>query len=982
MDPRHSHRSRTAALWFFAALFPAFACVPGELAPGVGEPATEGIDEAAGAAEVSAVPAEAFAVSAEARRSTPSSGSRSSFTLFESGQVRPLALSPDKQHLFAVNTPDNRLEVYRIATHRLIHTASIPVGLEPVAVAARSDREVWVVNHLSDSVSVIALDGDTVGRVERTLLVGDEPRDIVFAGPGRNRAFITTAHRGQHAPYDPQLTTPGLGRADVWVFDAAAPGATLGGTPLTIVTLFTDTPRALAVTPDGSRVYAAGFHTGNQTTTVPESQIRDGFGGDGLPGPATNFEGTAAPETATIVKWNGAHWVDAAGRARDAAVRLALPDKDVFVLDAMATPPRQVSGSSGFFQHVGTILYSMIVNPVNGKVYVTNTDANNHDRFEGPGRFAGHSLRGHIHENRITVLTPGGGVAPRHLNKHIDYARCCAAIPNAENARSLALPQGMAVTSNGATLYVAAMGSDKIGVLSTAELENDSFVPSTQNQIPVTGGGPTGVVLDEDRRQLFVLTRFDDAISIIDTQSRSEKAHVTMHNPEPASVVTGRRFLYDASLSSSHGDSSCGSCHVFGDFDSLAWDLGNPDAPVTRDPGPFTSALFSLITNQPMAPVFHPMKGPMTTQSLRGMANHGPMHWRGDRTGGNDAATAQPDSGTFDERAAFAKFQGGFTELLGRDRGIPDDAMAAFTDFILQVRYPPNPNQPLDNVPTPDQAAGRRLFESTNCGIPACLDGNCAPLSCANCHTLDPRGNPQASAPGFFGTSGSSSFAGNAQLFKIPQLRNLYQKVGMFGTAPNPAIAIQDDGFMGDQVRGFGFLHDGAVDTLFRFHHALIFSVDFTGPGHGGLPDGPEGERQRRQIESFLLAFPTNLAPAVGQQITDTASCSAAISARVQLLRARADAGDCDLIAKTELHGEEAGFLYVGGGRFRSDRQSAPAVGAGTLEAIARSGEPVTYTCVPPGSGQRVGVDRDDDGAWDGDERDANTDPADPTSRP
>ena len=50
-----------------------------------------------------------------------------------------------------------------------------------------------------------------------------------------------------------------------------------------------------------------------------------------------------------------------------------------------------------------------------------------------------------------------------------------------------------------------------------------------------------------------------------------------MHNPEPASVVRGRRFLYDATLSSSHGDSVCASCHVFGDFDSLAWDLGNPD---------------------------------------------------------------------------------------------------------------------------------------------------------------------------------------------------------------------------------------------------------------------------------------------------------------------------------------------------------------------------------------------------------------------
>src|SRR5262245_33621252 len=33
-----------------------------------------------------------------------------SFVEFESGQVRPLAMSPDKQYLFAVNTPDNRLE--------------------------------------------------------------------------------------------------------------------------------------------------------------------------------------------------------------------------------------------------------------------------------------------------------------------------------------------------------------------------------------------------------------------------------------------------------------------------------------------------------------------------------------------------------------------------------------------------------------------------------------------------------------------------------------------------------------------------------------------------------------------------------------------------------------------------------------------------------------------------------------------------------
>ncbi|MBC7974017.1 MAG: beta-propeller fold lactonase family protein, partial [Myxococcales bacterium] len=141
-------------------------------------------------------------------RSALTTGPRAPFTVFETGQVRPLALSLDQRHLFAVNTPDHRLEVFRVGSRKLTHLVSIPVGLEPVAVAVRSDREVWVVNHLSDSVSIVELEsGNRRGHVARTLLVGDEPRDIVFAGPGRQRAFITAAHRGQNVPFDPQLTT-------------------------------------------------------------------------------------------------------------------------------------------------------------------------------------------------------------------------------------------------------------------------------------------------------------------------------------------------------------------------------------------------------------------------------------------------------------------------------------------------------------------------------------------------------------------------------------------------------------------------------------------------------------------------------------------------------------------------------------------------------------------------------------------------------
>jgi YVTN family beta-propeller protein len=897
-----------------------------------------------------------------------------SFTLFESGQVRPLALSPNGKLLFAVNTPDNRLEVFRIKNNGLTHRFSVPVGLEPVAVAARSNREVWVVNHLSDSVSVVEIsESGQTGNVERTLLVGDEPRDIVFAGPGKKRAFITTAHRGQNIPFDPQLTTEGIGRADVWVFDASHLGASLEGDPITILTLFTDTPRALAVTPNGHRVYAAGFHSGNRTTTIHELLVPDGFGPTGLDGPSTNFEGAQAPEVGQIVKFNGAHWVDSRGNDRDYAVKLSLPDKDVFAINAMANPPALVAGPAGVFTGVGTILFNMAVNPVSGKVYVSNTEARNDDRLEGPGIFAGHSLRGHLHESRITVLDPAGGVTPRHLNKHIDFGSCCAPVPSAENAKSLAQPVEMAITGNGAKLYVAALGSSKVGVFSTAALESDSFVPNAANQISVQGGGPSGLVLDEDKHRLYVLTRFDNAISIIDTQTETEIAHVPMHNPEPPSIVNGRRFLYDASLTSSHGDSSCASCHIFGDFDSLAWDLGNPDDLVTDHPGPFLADGINIFTGEPMERKFHPLKGPMVTQSLRGMANHGPMHWRGDRTGGNDAPTAQPDSGTFDERAAFGKFQAGFTDLLGRSEVLPAADMEAFTDFILQVTYPPNPIRPLDNQLTADQEAGRQLFSEIEDGT----------FPCTGCHVIDLDGNPGSDAPGFFATEGAASFDFITQMFKVPHFRNMYQKVGRFGQADIPGVFFSRDiDHTGDQVRGIGIAHDGTIDTIFRFVDLIGFTNEFPLAAPNGLPSPPDGDVQRRQMEAFILAFDSNMAPIVGQQVTLGPSNGAVADPRIDLLISRADAGECDLVVKGRVLNHELGFVYIGADHFNSNRQALPLFPDGLLRLLAFAGTPLTYTCAPPGSGERIGIDRDEDGHLDGDEDDAGSDPADASSTP
>jgi len=880
--------------------------------------------------------------------------SAATFVTFESGQVRPLALSPDGTRLFAVDTPDNRLEVLAVGPSGLTHQASIPVGLEPVAVAARTNGEVWVVNHLSDSVSVVDV-GSTPPRVVRTLLVGDEPRDVVFAGPGGARAFVTCAHRGQNALDDPELTTPGVGRADVWAFDATNLGTTLGGTPLAVITLFGDTPRALAVSPDGATVYAAVFHSGNQTTiasggvvcgnaAAPPCTIAGVTYPGGLPAPNNDANGVPGPLTGLIVKHEASsgHFEDRLGRNWDNAVRFSLPDADVFRIDANANPPAAVPGPGSIdgqpFAEVGTVLFNMAVNPVTGRVYVTNGDARNEVRFEGPGG-GGSTVRGHLHEARITVLDPStGSVTPRHLNKHIDYG--IVPSPPGTGAKSLATPTDMAVSQDGTTLYVAAFGSSKVGIFDVGELENDTFVPSAADHVVVSGGGPSGLVLDEARQRLYVLTRFDDAVSVIDTATRTETQHLALFNPEPPSVVLGRPLLYDANLTSSNGEAACASCHIFGDLDSLAWDLGNPDDVVLNNPNPFT---LGPIGN----PDFHPLKGPMTTQSLRGMANNGPMHWRGDRTGGNDFG-----GDALSEDQAFKKFNVAFGGLLGRSGPLDPAEMQAFTDFILQVTYPPNPIRALDGSLTADELAGRNFYMNVVSDT----------LTCNGCHVLNP-------AVGAFGTDGTSSFENESQHFKIPHLRNLYQKVGMFGLPATPSFIIPgNNGHQGPQVRGFGFLHDGGIDTLFRFHSATVFSFS--------------SDAQRRQVEAFMLAFDSNLAPIVGQQVTLTATNGALVGPRIDVMIARAAAGDCDLIVKGNLGGQQRGWYRKPSSVFQGDRAETPLFDLALRSLAGVPGQELTYTCVPPGSGIRIGVDRDDDGWFDRYELDHGTDPSDPASFP
>jgi DNA-binding beta-propeller fold protein YncE len=928
------------------------------------------------------------------------SSSGPSFVEFESGHVRPLAISPDGNTLFAVNTPNGSLEIFDLSSGKPVFTNRVPVGLEPVAVAARSNSEVWVVNHLSDSVSIVSLStsGRDAPHVIRTLLVGDEPRDIVFAG-SPVRAFITTAHRGQQrtdaslvsvpGAGDPQFTTAGVPRADVWIFDPAAPSNSMGGEPLRIMSFFTDTPRALAVSPDRRTVYVAGFKTGNQTTTVIVGRICSGFGAakpcvlkdgttspGGNPGPAADATGEPAPETGLIVKFNNAsgHWEDELHRSWDNSVRFSLPDTDVFSIDANALT------LTGSFAHVGTTLFNMATNPVSGALYVSNTEAINNVRFEGPGAFAGHTVQGHLAETRITVIA-NSNVSPRHLNKHLDYSKLAGSPGFDITARdhSLATPLDIAVTGDGKTLYLAAFGSAKVGVFDTASLENNSFDPvaSSANYITVTGGGPSGLALDEPRSRLYVITRFDNSVKVIDLATHREMAAIRLPNPEPLSVINGRPMLYDATRFSGNGEASCSSCHHFGDMDDLAWDLGNPDNAVSKSPIPInlggflTNSIAKLLlgvsfqvngTGNPAD--FHPMKGPFTTQTLRGLRNSGAMHWRGDRSTGIAGTSA------FDSTVSFNNFAPAFQDLVGSPDRPSASQMQAFADFQLQVLPPPNPVRNLDNSLTTAQQlaadffSGARPSDGVNSPVADALIGK-ASFSCNGCHLLDP-------ANGFFGTGGNQSFENLPQIVKIPHLRNAYAKIGMFGTPSVSFFDAADSGQMGNQIRGFGFTGDGSTDTLFRFFSASVFRPT----SNSGLPaNDPDG--MRRNLEQYVLAFDSDLAPIVGQQVTLTRDNAGAAGPRIDLLMQRAATPfiskalngaspvmECDLVAHVVQNGRVTGYLYDAAVRnFIPDDGSARISDPSLRSLAVNAGQEVTYTAATPGSGPRIisrlpGLDR------------------------
>jgi hypothetical protein len=185
-----------------------------------------------------------------------------------------------------------------------------------------------------------------------------------------------------------------------------------------------------------------------------------------------------------------------------------------------------------------------------------------------------------------------------------------------------------------------------------------------------------------------------------------------------------------------------------------------------------------------------------------------------------------------------------------------------------------------------------------------------------------------------------------SQDFKVPQLRNIYQKMNF----TNGAGAVS--------VGGFGLTHEGTDPTLQFFLSRPVF-VNILG-----------NTKTKNDLAAFVLSFDTGIAPAVGYSRTLTSAnvATSSVTNDWLLLENQASVRNIDLIVKGTIDGQRHGLLYqTNTGTYRVDTTTLAALTHAQLYAKILAGDKLTIMGVPLGAGLRMGIDRDGDGILDGD---------------
>ncbi len=869
------------------------------------------------------------------------SAARAPYPNFESGPTQPLLLAPARDFLYVLNTPDHRLERYSLPG--INYAGSIFTGLEPVAMVLdpNDSNVMYVANYVSDSVAVLDLGALDVTDV---IAVGDEPYDLAIV---QGNLYVACARTVQPSP--PTNTQSHL----LVKVDLSA---------MTTTNFEIDAHKPRAIELVGDTLFIVSQNSGNDSTILTLAEMKalgyeqlDLLNGEAafdfnpvltspglidlFPGPGTG--GWSIPLTGRVVEdvfRNGevAPWVPSTASLPSYLLRpeqYTVLNRDVIAFDTTTDQEVRVTND------VGTTLFNVRARPGTNELWIPLTDADNMTRFEPV-------LAGAAVANRVSLVDATNGsivgaidltgiVAP--MTAYVNAAGVYADVNQAQPI-DVAFYSGTVGGQPVEYAFVACLGTHSVLVLDAA---SHALV-----DVVLTDLMPMGLVVDEPGDMLYVYSRGSHQVEAFEIDNGyASTVRPLAYDPEPTIVRDGRRHLYDASTASGHGNGTmaCAACHVFGDEDGLAWDLGDPEGGISYGfPDIMTGILGAqgAVVANPFENVFatHPMKGPMTTQSLRGLEDDEPFHWRGDRR-------------------TFQNFRGAFAALLGGS-GITGVEMQEYTEFVKSIRYSPNPFQEESRTyhdggtMEPQALTGIGKF-----GMPGLFAGESylpvivAPLLCVDCHHADFAGGTD-----FTGSQTTINWDGHAQLFNTPQLRQLYEK---------------DD----RELTGFGTDHEGGQDGIRGFLDTIKLD---------GVDDFVEFDpAERDAVGDFVRAWDTGMSPLVGRQMHVNATNATAMMTSVRLAdwEARAQAGEIDLIVRgtvvvsglpTFPHGAVWREVVLGGTpsmRYDSDIGPGFAVTRGELlSLIDTSIEMLVFTCVPPGTGERLAIDRDEDGLRDWEE--------------
>ncbi|RIL07351.1 MAG: hypothetical protein DCC71_03305 [Proteobacteria bacterium] len=727
---------------------------------------------------------------------------RSGAQLYLSPQTRPMALSNDGARLYVANTTSGTLSVLDVSNPlQPSELAEIKVGHDPTSVAVRpglvnGDELVFVVNHISDSISVVSRNRLAVVQTLQELdpngvTLTDEPVAIVFATP--ERAFVTLDQPNQ-----------------VLVLDVDANGrASIQPNRLAIAA---QAPRALAVA--GGKLYVAPFESGNQTE-FPSCWPGDPRNGQGVSenhaartdeGCEFNlqfFEGVAFQ--------NGQPVLDLGAIFDFAAVNpniggqvirdTDLPDRDLFVFDAQTLALEQTLDT------LGTMLAGLAAHagPNGTRVWVAHTEANN--QVDGL-----RDLDNRLFENRLAVLDcQGGSCAPVQT---VDLDASSAARGSSQTVPN---PWGIDVSGDGDTVVVTAAAADgdpgdgRPPMHGFFTLDRDGNVLGSAT----VGALPEGVLLRSNgagqAQVAYVLNTADSTVSVVDVSNAASPQVVVAAlevgaDPTPPQIRLGRIGFHSA-RGATNKTFACGSCHPNGNIDQLQWTINATLAP---GEGPAPDGQHAE---------------PRTTQPIRGLRDTLPLHWEG--------VLADPFPGVNPEAADFDSAPDCDIETVGEvgcvrhlvdaalsgpmcqhntpsgcevgegqdgpaGSGLPgkltDEERDAMAAFQLAVAFPPAPGRrPTDQL-SPDAVQGVSDFftnedqQGINTGVGQVLDF--APTTCADnpmgCHSLP------------LTASTNSNIVGG---FDAPTARGMWDRFTLFSNG----IVSSEESLRGSQDCADGF---------------------------------------------------------------------------------------------------------------------------------------------------------------------------------